>query len=167
MEVFAGFLFGWAVSWYGLLGLALLCLFSESTDSHYWAFLFGALLIFTGVLYTGVTLTGGQIALAAALYLPVGIAWSVFRYKREIARVVLATKDERIGRQQEALARYAPDRMTESFVAWTMLWPVSFIENFVGDVVNTVRIAITTYFKGVYKRIWQTAYDNVESKVQS
>lgn len=161
----ASFLFGWVISWYGLLGLSLLCLYSESTDSHYWSLLFGALLIFAGIKYTGISLSGGEIAVCAVLYLPLGIAWSVYRYKRHIADIV---KNISSGASTESkrfdMKRNAPDQMIEAFVAWAFLWPVSFLENFVGDIVNTVRIAISTYFIGIYRRIYQNALDTVVPK---
>jgi hypothetical protein len=56
-----------------------------------------------------------------------------------------------------AADRLHPLAMLSTLTAWVIIWPFSMVENLAGDVINMIRTAISTVFRSVYNRIYESA----------
>jgi len=90
-------------------------------------------------------------------YLVAGITWSVWRYKRALNKMVAENKDESEDNKGRALERLHPRYMWPTIIAWIFVWPFSFVENIVGDIITTVSTAIKKVFHGAYQRMFDAA----------
>lgn len=149
----AGFVAGWAVLI--LVVLFVLGIFSEHNDSRGWSIFF--MLIAAGVAYLAFSLSWTMLAVYAGGYLVIGLFWSFWRYKRHAEKVVEQHKNADAREKQFALARLHPKEMLGTITAWIMVWPFSFIENMVGDLINGIQMLITKVFRGIYHRIYDAA----------
>lgn len=148
-----GFIAGWAI--FILIALFVLGIFSEHTDSSEWSVFF--MLIAVGVALLTFSLSWTMLAVYAAGYLAIGLFWSFWRYKRHAAKVVEQHKNSDAREKQFALAILHPKEMLGTITAWIMVWPFSFVENMVGDLINAIQMLITKVFRGIYHRIYDAA----------
>lgn len=90
-------------------------------------------------------------------YLAVGLCWSVWRYKRHVdfmvAEAVTSSQPER----ERVAAKLLPSAMWDTIVAWIIVWPFSFVENFTKDIIDTISALVRRVFKGMYNRIYDSA----------
>ena len=149
----AGFIAGWAILI--LVALFVLGILSEHNDSRGWSIFF--MLIAAGVAYLTFSLSWTMLAVYAAGYVIVGLFWSFWRYKRHAAKVVEQNKNATKQEKERALARLHPKEMLGTITAWIMVWPFSFVENMVGDLINAIQMLITKVFRGIYHRIYDAA----------
>lgn len=152
--VFA-FLAGFMLSWPALLILAGFGVLFEHNGSRGWAVTTMLLLAATCYFFFAVPLL--TILIGAAVYLVVGVIWSVWRYKRHVDKVVEANKDESATTRNFVLRDLHPKAMLSTLTAWIVIWPFSFIEHVTGDLINALQALVTKVFRGVYHKIYNKA----------
>lgn len=164
---FIAFTAGYLVSWYSLLGLCLLGVLFEHGSFRGWSVFTGLLSMVVAFFFFKVPLA--HIAIASGIYLVVGILWSFWRYKRHLSGKIATFKDltekELNGLVTQAYIRdLHPSKMIGAITAWILVWPFSFIENLVADILNFVETLVTKVFKGIYNKIYTSAIASLTPK---
>ena len=86
-----------------------------------------------------------------------GLLWSVWRYKRHVTAKVAEVKNGSQRDRELMAARLLPAAMWSTIVAWVIVWPFSFVEYFIRDVIDLLEMAVKKLFKGVYNKIYDSA----------
>lgn len=152
-DFFAGLVTGYVVSWYGLLILLLLGIFFEHAGSRKMAVLTGIGAMVVSYFYFNVDLK--DVLVAAAVYLVIGVLWSFIRYRafvRETVEYITTCVPEKY-RRGRALD-LAPSNNLDRISGWIIIWPFSFVEHILGDIITAIKSLVTKVFKGVYHRIY-------------
>lgn len=161
MDTIIAFSAGFLLSWPSLIVLLLLGVLAEHNDSRGWAVFFGIVLATISYFYFELVLL--DMLMWSAAYFIVGIFWSFWRYRRHMTRTVARLRSEYddliiINR---ALQRHTPGNMKGTITAWVIIWPLSFIGSMSGDLIDVVQAFISTFFKGVYHRIYSVSVADV------
>lgn len=149
----AGFIAGWAVVI--LLVLLFFGILSEHNDSSGWSVFF--MLIAGAVVYMAFSVSWMMLAVYSVAYIVIGLFWSFWRYKRHAAKVVEQHKNSDARQKEFALQRLHPKAMFGTITAWIMVWPFSFIQNMLGDLITAIQSLVTKFFRGIYHRIYDAA----------
>lgn len=165
MEAIILFVAGFALTWPALIALLVFGIIFESNEAHAWAVFTGLVAVVISYFMFSIPLT--MLIAGLAAYFVVGFIWSFYRYKRHTDMIVKNLNSRgyvQYGRAA-AIEQMKPSMMLSKITSWVIIWPFSFIENYVGDFISTIQHAIETYFRGVYARIFDSAvsriiYDN-------
>lgn len=154
METILAFLAGYMLNWYTLGIIFFIGIIAESNDAHGWSVFFG--LVAATISYFVFSVSLVTIAWCLLAYVPIGIAWSIWRYKRHVSDTVERVRDmsENDYDRVSAINQLHPSRMLSTLTTWVIAWPFSMIENVCGDFVKMIQTMITTFFKGVYHKIY-------------
>jgi hypothetical protein len=155
METILGFAAGFLLTWPALIVLVVLGILFEHNGARGWA-VFSALAT-AAVSYFFFSVPLMTIALGAVGYVVIGLIWSFWRYKRHAAKVVEEYRNESSDKKQWALAKLHPKAMLSTITAWIMIWPFSLVENLIGDIINTIQMLVTKFFRGVYHKVYDSA----------
>lgn len=155
IETTLAFVAGFMLTWPALIALLFFGILFEHNGARGWA-VFTAL-VGAAVAYFFFSVSLVTLAISAVGYIAIGLVWSFWRYKREADMVVQANKNEAQSVRERALARLHPRTMLPTITAWIMIWPFSFIENFVGDIINAIQALVQKVFRGIYHRIYDAA----------
>jgi hypothetical protein len=161
MESIILFVAGFALTWPALIALLVFGIIFESNEAHAWA-------VFTGLIAVVISYFMFSIPLPMLIaglvaYFVVGFIWSFYRYKRHTDMIVknLNTGDYSKHSCEAAIDQMKPARMLSKITSWVIIWPFSFVENYIGDFISTIQHAIETYFRGVYARIFDSAVSKI------
>jgi len=155
MEFLLGLFTGYFLTWPGLIVLCIIGTFAESNEAHGVATFFGIVAAITAYFFFNVPFE--IIGIYAIGYFVVGFIWSFWRYKRYADKIVAEYKDLSDSSKRMALAELDPKRMLGKITTWVIVWPFSMVENVLGDLIQIVQTTITTFFKGIYTRIYVSA----------
>ena len=161
MEVVTGFFVGLAtgylLTWPALVVLFLFGTLFEYNGARGWAVFTGLIAIAVSFFYFDVPMQ--TIAIYAAGYFGLGLAWSIWRYKRFVdERSEEIRKSSNSPRMKGIYAeQLRPTNNLDTIAAWILIWPFSFVERVAGDLINAVQTLITKVFKGVYNKIFNAA----------
>lgn len=161
IETTFAFLAGFLLTWPALIGLAFLGVLFENNGSRWWAVTTAIVLSVVAYFFFAVPLT--TIFIGSVGYIFIGLVWSFYRYKRHTISVVAkfkSAKDAYV--RQLAIQELQPSNMIPTITAWILIWPFSLIENLVGDVINSVQLLVTKFFRSVYYRIYESAVKELE-----
>jgi len=153
---FAGFL----LTWPALIILLFLGIIFEHNDARGMA-VFTAL-VSAAVAYFFFAIPFWTLMIYAGIYLVAGICWSMWRYKRALNKMVEENRGETETNKERALRRLHPRHMWPTIIAWVFVWPFSFVENIVGDVITTVSTAIKKVFHDAYQRMFDHAVSQLK-----
>lgn len=64
-----------------------------------------------------------------------------------------------------AIREMSPSRMKAKLTGWVIIWPISFIENIAGDIINTIQTAIMKVFRGIFQRIYSAGVSRLTGTV--
>jgi hypothetical protein len=152
---------GWA--WILLPALVLLAIFLEHHSRHGWVLFFGLCILGISHFYFAIPII--TLLLYSAGYIPVGILWSFWRYKRHTTTMVDRINKMDPGHyRQEAIRKLHPMEMIGTLVTWIMIWPFSVIENLIKDILSAIESLVTRVFRGVYHRIYEKALSQIKVK---
>jgi hypothetical protein len=59
--------------------------------------------------------------------------------------------------KEEVVRRLHPKAMLGTIVQWILIWPLSMIENLIGDLIHAIESLVTRWFRGVYHTIYDSA----------
>jgi len=171
MEFILGFLVG---SWWWFLPIVYMV--GAVFDHNEWAFAsFLCLASIIGAVYALALVPATYMWYAAAAYFPIGITWSIWRWRQYVRRKVDEEMEEATAgntfnyrempsldarkdlarkrcREKLTLANNA-GRVTE----WAMMWPMSIVANILGDVYDALRELIVTKLSRIYAAIVESA----------
>lgn len=153
-----GFIAGWAV-----IILAVIILFgilSEHNDSSGWAVFW--LMVAGAIAYFAFSFSITTLLIAAVAYIPIGLFWSFWRYKRYVSKKVAEAKDSSSHERERVLRMIHPKEMIGKITAWVFVWPFSLVANLTGDLINFVSTLISKFFRGVYMRIYDSAVSQLK-----
>jgi hypothetical protein len=142
-----------------LIGFLVFGLFCEHNDARGWTIF---ALIVAGIVGLNLYhLPLILLAYAAIPYIIVGVIWSFWRYKRHVSAKVAEYQEkgniDGYTDLDNIKARLHPNKMLGTIVAWIIVWPLSFIDSFLGDIINVLESLVTTVFKRVYYSIYDKA----------
>lgn len=149
----AGFIAGWAVVI--LLVLLFFGILSEHNDSSGWSIFF--MLIAGAVAFMSFTVSWIMLAVYAVGYIVIGLVWSFWRYKRHADKIVQKFKNADPREKQMALSRLHPKEMIGTITAWILVWPFSFVQNMLKDLIAAIQMMVTKFFRGIYHKIYDAA----------
>jgi hypothetical protein len=146
-------LFALYFSWYAVVVLSVWLLILFHIESEGWP-------IFTlMVLSLSIYVTSGMSLVLAlqcmAAYIPLGIGWSMWRWKRSCSDVMENVDTKQLASSQKSdlrrqlMAKYHVSRIT----GWICAWPFSLIANVLGDLFDFISNLVKVYLIGVYNRI--------------
>jgi uncharacterized membrane protein (UPF0136 family) len=153
MELVLGFIMG-ILSSPLLLGAA--CVFGiwcEHKDSG-WGLFYLILASIAAVLFFNIPLV--YIAYGIPVYLFLGFVWSFYKYDRWVEVMVLEFNEHKYPPSMDEIKRRISVQHNVGMLTyWVLIWPFSFIENFIGDVLTFVSTTIKTRLNGVYDAIME------------
>lgn len=105
-----------------------------------------------------------SIVLWVVAYFIFGFAWSIWRYYRYVSAAVEKIQNDcnHVDLCLKGIAWYEPNRMLGTLTTWVLIWPFSMAENVLGDVVKLVKTVISTFFRGVYHKIYENAVNEIK-----
>lgn len=167
MEFVLGFILG--AGWWIIVPLAILSLLCEHNDSSGWAVFFGVPLVW--LIFSMFGLGTGALLWSLAVYFPVGILWSHWRWKRKIASVVKEAKvmlEDYVdtGKRNSIKLRYSNEiifnRNIGQIVLWVFAWPFSMLESFLGDLIDLVEAFLRKIADATYTKWSKEATDKID-----
>jgi hypothetical protein len=95
-------------------------------------------------------------------YLVTGLVWSLYRYRRHVIAEVervnqLGIRDSSYYNEADVVRRLHPTQMLSTITAWIIVWPFSFIDNFISDIIDGIQMLVKKVFHGAYIRIYEAA----------
>ena len=178
MEIFA-FIGAVATSIWtlGILALFVLWLVHENSErwAVFWVAVLGCLAYWTSNVDPVTALT------YAALYIPIGVGWSMYRWRRFCKAEVERTNKNMIDlknpkrtisdidanlhndseRNRLENKLQASNNITE-LVSWIIVWPFSLLENVLGDVYDMIVTLVRKHLINVYTRISMSAMKDLK-----
>lgn len=146
---------GLLVSWPTLVVLAILGILFEHNGARGWAVT--TALVSAGTAYFFFAVPLMTILIGAAIYLVIGLVWSMYRYKRHVSNAVDEYKDADQNIKDRIIHSLHPKAMLSTITAWILIWPFSFIENIASDLINGIEALVSKFFRGIYHRIYNSA----------
>jgi len=152
------FVLGFLLSWPALAVLVFFGVLFEHNMARGWA-------VFTAIVAAVISYFYFQVpaitlAEGAVGYLVIGVLWSFYRYKRFVTKAVDRARET--GRlsdsDKDSLAHTLhPTKNLPTITAWIIIWPLSFIDNVLGDLINSIELLVKKVFRGVYTKIYESA----------
>ena len=164
-----------AMSLWGMFFLGLFVLWLVHEECQGWSIFWLGLLGFIAYHATGISLTTA--AIYAVVYIPIGIVWSMYRWKRFCSTKVEENNDyvdmieasgttpspmEEDRRKAALQVTLSPTSNITRCVHWIMAWPFSAIENVLGDLYDMIVTLVKTYLINVYASIAGNALKNAK-----
>lgn len=146
MEFFTGLFVGYLLNWVALSIIIVIGILLEYGDNHGTSVVFAAAAALIAKFMFNVDLP--TLGIYAVGYFVVGIVWSFIRYRKYV-KLSLASG-------YPSVENLAPNKQTSKIVFWVMNWPFSMVDQLSGDLIDLVRYTVTTYFGGIYKKIYQS-----------
>mgnify|MGYP006158703051 CR=1 FL=1 len=95
----------------------------------------------------------------AWIYVPVGLLWSVWRWRVHCSRraeQALVDRGNNSNRADDIRAKLERDvdlaGNVNKVIPWVLAWPTSMVAHFAGDLIRLVKIAITQWFGNIYRK---------------
>lgn len=152
-----GLLTGYLFTWPALIVLFIIGMFFEHNDHRGWAIFFGLVALVSAYFYFAVPLL--TVAYYALGYIGVGFLWSFWRYKRyvkaEVARI-LADPYIKESDRASCAKDLAPSQNLNNIVSWVIIWPISAVENFIGDFLSVIQHVVMNTFRSIYNYIYKS-----------
>lgn len=164
----------------GVLTLFILWLVHEESDG--WAIAW--MIVLCVIAYNIFQVDSMTLLVSAAAYIPIGIMWSFYRWKRfcnkkveyfneEKARIeegVDQTSPHKLSMHADTVDRWRtaleldvlPGRNITRLVNWIFIWPFSVIENVLGDLYDMVVNLVKDHLISFYGRISSNALDKAQ-----
>lgn len=122
----------------------------------------GTCFILAGIIvYSLLGLSLQTLGMVAALWVPVGLGWSIWRWSRYCSNIV---KQAEAGEISKSTAKWEVDfkHKTPTLVYWVIFWPVSLVEMLLSDIFDIIETLVTKVFKGTYARIANNASSKLD-----
>lgn len=146
----------WIATWPFLVGFLLIGVWGEYCGHHKFA---AFTTILAGLAIWKMFDVDPQHTMYAAIaYIPIGMIWSVWRWKvyckRTTQRTLQSLNDDwGVTSPKDLEEQLNITRNLDRLVSWVICWPISMIERAIGDLIHMIKIMITEWFGNVYKSI--------------
>lgn len=105
-----------------------------------------------------------QVAYVVLGWVPVGLIWSLFRWKRYVSGVVeRAKKDNTPSSDIYLQSDLSLKENLYKIVYWISAWPISFVESIIGDFLRMIQVLVLKIAKGTFARISERALKDLEA----
>lgn len=151
-DFFAGLVTGYVVTWYGLIILLLIGIFLEHAGSRKLAVMTGIGAMVVSYCYFDVDVK--DMLVAVGVYLVIGVLWSFIRYRAYVKESVDYIKSLPEKYRRDRVSSLAPSNNLDQISGWIIIWPFSFVEHILSDIISAIKAIVTKVFKGVYHRIY-------------
>lgn len=157
-----------------VLGFFVLWLVHEESDG--WAILW--LLVASALAYHVFSLDLKTFAMYAIGYIPVGVFWSFYRWKRFCNKAVDSYNERKAAQEQvkgtklindweernlDSLKdKVSPGNNITRLVQWIIIWPFSVVDNVLGDIYDMIVQLVKKHLVNLYTRISLSALNNVK-----
>lgn len=161
----------------GFLTLFVLWLVHEESDG--WAIAW--MIALGAIVYHIFQVDTMTLLVSAAAYIPIGIMWSFYRWKRFCNKEVQDyndRKDQRVSTDEvQGIADLAhwternldslkstvsPGNNITRLVNWIVIWPFSVVENVLGDIYDAIVRLVKNHLVNLYSKISSNALNNVK-----
>jgi len=163
MSVLSLLVIEYLVSVPALIVLCMLGIWAEHASNRKTALLIGLGTIYVTYKFIGADVR--DIVWYIVGYAAIGMAWSVWRYRRfvsdEVERIVSKWPEVDSHIRISALENLHPKNKTSELVSWILIWPFSFVENAIGDLINAVEVFVKTYARKLYESTYHSLVDGV------
>lgn len=150
MEIIA-FMTGVMLSWPAFIILVIWGIMCEANGADGWTVFVGIVTALVAFFFFDVSLK--MLALISVAYLCIGVAWSMWRYKRHLRKMVQDLKGKSETEISRTLSRARVDYFIGKITSWVLIWPFSVIENCIGDFIVLLQNSI----KGIFERMYRSA----------
>lgn len=157
IEAGLAFAAGLFLTWPALVAFMLLGIIFEHSGARGWSVFVALVTAVTSYFFFAVPLS--TLAIGTAAYIVIGVVWSFWRYKRHVDSAVTEAKKENSAVRELILQSIHPKVMLPTISAWVIIWPFSFIENILGDLITVLETFIMKIFRGVYYRYYNSAVE--------
>ncbi len=152
-EFITGFITG--MGWWLIIPLLIITMFIEHNERHGWAFIFTCVSLISAKVVFGLSWT--VIGYCTLAYIPIGIMWSLWRWKRHCKSVVAEYKnlddyvsDRTLNRIRKSIEFNSTS--VEKIIMWVFVWPFSLIDSLIGDLIDLVEVFVRSIAKSTYKK---------------
>lgn len=153
---------GWMVSWTGIAFLFVFCAYAMHESFDKLAAFFGILLAHAAYNLLGFNPTIIDIAGLGVVYLGIGVAWSIYRYRQLVFKLAsYITPSTSSYTRKTVMDDMSFTQNLGSIVTWILIWPVSVVENVFSDLITLVRSLVTGFFKNCYLKMYNDAVKSV------
>lgn len=158
------FILAIVLTWWFFGGLCIFALFSVHNEYEFFSFLsvvgIGTLAYF---LFNLQLATIGWVALA---YIPTGLAWSIWRWRKHCKTSVEEHNASTSEHWGSDLIEYRlnPSNNIGKIVNWVFIWPFSFVESVLSDLIDAVEDFIKNYLIKIYENISGKYADQIIKK---
>lgn len=141
-----------------LIVLIITALLFEHNEHDGWAIFFSIIIAVFALNMFSITSSAMFIGLAS--FIPIGIIWSFWRWRRHCSTQVAKVKKNP---NYKSEAKAALDMTEQKFriVSWIVNWPISMVESILSDIIDIIEKLVTTVFDKVYTRIAQRALNKI------
>ena len=144
------FILGVILSWPVLVICLGLLMYSEHVQADGAAIFF---LLVAGLLgYFIFNLTWTQVGIGLAAWLPLGVIYSFWRWKRHCSQTVKMLRDGSI-QSTTAEMRVTLSQNVDKITHWIFAWPFSLLENIIGDLIDAIQSMVTGILRRTYERV--------------
>lgn len=159
MEFLLGVVVGVMSSWWWLWALLFAILAFEHHEYEGWG-IFGLILLVI-TFYIILDINTKYLIISSILYIPLGIAWSIYRWKRHCSSVMedydidvkLAGCELDSYQKGRFIDRLKASNNITKIVNWVIVWPFSLLDNLIGDIIDFVTQVIKKHLIGIYNKI--------------
>jgi hypothetical protein len=161
-EFIVGFLVG--SGWWVIGPLLLLTLIIEHNERHGWTVFFSIITLLVAM--TAFSLSWSQVGYVALAYIPIGLVWSLWRWKRRCSKAMKEydalkmpnCSDDHYdmrdykSKQSDLRHKVTFQAHIDTIILWVLAWPFSLVEALIGDVIDMVEATIRAIARGTYNR---------------
>lgn len=151
--------FAWFFSWPVLLLAGILAIASVHNDSHGWSAIWS---LFAAFVIWGIVSPSWVIVLIGMLaYVPIGLFWSYWRWRRHCSSIVRKVEDNDIDKR-EARGYLDPKTRYKDIASWVIAWPFSIVEAALGDFIDVINVLVRKWFKNMYAKVSASALREID-----
>lgn len=139
-----------AISPYAIGAVLIIASICDHRQSQGWGIFW--IIVSAALAYFAFGVDPKLIGYAALAYVPVGVIWSIFRYRKYTKEIV---KKVQAGDMDDhhalRLVRLSENKAKITY--WVAAWPMSLVGRILGDIYDAIESVVVKLFKGTYARI--------------
>lgn len=145
MDFVAGIFF----SFWFLVPALLFFVLAETNDRGFWSFVLGAAILWSSWQYIAPFFQLWHLA----LYVPIGIVWSIWRFDRRCSKITAELKKE--NEKAHWTTNYSrsdmhPRNNVDRITRWIIFWPLSVVQYALNDALSAVTGLVKGWLQHIY-----------------
>jgi len=146
------------------IGLIIVGLLFDHNEKDGWSILMMAFIGF--IAYNLFAISSTYILYAGIAYLPIGIIWSMWRWRMHGRRVVSKLENHVFYNKEQALEDIKLSNQVMKIVHWIVAWPLSIIASGLRDIITFLEILVTRHFRKLYEKLAQSSVNEINDYVE-